>query len=252
MKKITVFLLMALLAFNFNVWCQTDVADIATLRTKTPGTGDIYRLVGEAVLTYQQSYRNQKYVQDATAAIQIDDNAGTITTTYNIGDGISQITGKLSEYRGMLQFQPTANPGAATSTGNVVVPVVLTVAEFVANYENYEAQLIKINSLTFVDAGSTFENGQQYVVTGPSSNQMTFRTTFYNRDYIGTVIPSHAVDIVGIANQRDNVKSDVHFISARNQADITNSPVVPLGSSAIIVTVLLISMVLVVRRGGLV
>jgi len=151
MKKITVFLLAALMAINLNMWSQTTtVADIATLRTKALGTSIVYKLVGEAVLTYQQTYRNQKYVQDATAAIQIDDNNGVITTVYNVGDGISQIEGILTEYRGMLQFQPTADPGAATSTGNVVVPVVITVPEFVANFENYEAQLIRINNLTLL------------------------------------------------------------------------------------------------------
>ncbi|MBN2893679.1 MAG: lamin tail domain-containing protein, partial [Bacteroidales bacterium] len=59
-----------------------DVATIAELRLgATDGTE--YRLTGEAFITYQRASRNQKYIQDATGGILIDDNAGTITTTYN-------------------------------------------------------------------------------------------------------------------------------------------------------------------------
>ncbi|HPR27419.1 chitobiase/beta-hexosaminidase C-terminal domain-containing protein, partial [Lentimicrobium sp.] len=78
-----------------------EVADIATLRTGlTDGT--IYRLTGEAVLTYQSTERNVKYIQDATGAILIDDPAGIITTTYNLYDGITGITGTLGTFNGML------------------------------------------------------------------------------------------------------------------------------------------------------
>jgi hypothetical protein len=100
----------------------TDVATIADLRAgSTDGTE--YRLTGEAILTYQQSFRGQKFIQDATAGILIDDDGGVITTEYAINDGITNLTGTLSEFGGMLQFVPVEDPGAATSSDNEVTPV---------------------------------------------------------------------------------------------------------------------------------
>ena len=68
-----------------------EVATIAALRASTVGT-TVYKLTGEAFLTFQQTYRNQKFIQDATGGILVDDNTAKITTTYNLGDGITGIT----------------------------------------------------------------------------------------------------------------------------------------------------------------
>ena len=64
----------------------TDVADIATLRGSAQGLS--YTLTGEAILTYQQNFRNQKFIEDATGAILIDDDNDVITSTYAIGDAV--------------------------------------------------------------------------------------------------------------------------------------------------------------------
>ncbi|MBK6965943.1 MAG: chitobiase/beta-hexosaminidase C-terminal domain-containing protein [Bacteroidales bacterium] len=102
--------------FTFPV--VNDVANIAALRAGlTDGTA--YRLTGEAVLTFKSITRNAKYIQDATGAITIDDNTGKITTTYNLYDGITGITGTLSLNNLMLQFVPVIDPGAASSTGTL-------------------------------------------------------------------------------------------------------------------------------------
>jgi len=191
------------------------VADIATLRTKPTGA-TLYILTGEAILTYQQNYRSQKFIQDATAGILIDDNSGNITTTYDIGDGITGIIGSLGAYQGMLQFKPVLDPGAATSTGNTITPVVLTVTEFVDNFETYEGMLVRVNGLTF-DTGeekADFANGTVYNTSDAASNILEFRTTFYNVDYIGEPIPTDVQDITGIANQRTG-----NYLTARFAAD---------------------------------
>ncbi|MDZ4183223.1 MAG: hypothetical protein U1B83_10135, partial [Candidatus Cloacimonadaceae bacterium] len=85
------------------------VANIAALRASATGS-TVYTLTGEAVLTFKQTFRNQKFIQDATAAILVDDLNNIITTVYNIGDGITGISGTLTEFGGMKQFTPTANP----------------------------------------------------------------------------------------------------------------------------------------------
>ncbi|MBW6514324.1 MAG: chitobiase/beta-hexosaminidase C-terminal domain-containing protein [Candidatus Syntrophosphaera sp.] len=177
----------------------TDVATIAALRAGTPGV--IYRLTGVGVLTFQQTFRNQKYIQDSTAGILIDDLAGHITTAYNLYNGIINIIGTVSEYGGMKQFTPLADPGAPYSINNTVIPQVITLAELVANFENYESELVKITNITFdtADGIITFANGIMYPM---NTGTMNFRTTFYDVDYIGTIVPVETVNIIGLPNSR--------------------------------------------------
>jgi len=195
----------------------TPVNSIALLRAGT--VGNKYELTNEAVITFQQSYRGQKYIQDATAAILIDDWDGSssiITTAYNQYDGITGLIGTLGEYNGMLQFIPSADPGAATSTGNTVTPQVITLAQFNTDFEDYEAELVTISDITFADAGSAFVNGTVYSVSDASSKATAnFRTNFYNIDYIDATIPENAnVTALCIENS-----SGITF-TARNSADI--------------------------------
>lgn len=191
----------------------TPVASIALLRTGT--VGNKYELTNEAVLTFQETYRGHKYLQDATAAILIDDDAGTITTTYNLYDGITGVTGTLDEHNGMLQFVPTMDPGAATSTNNIITPQVITLAQFNTEFEDFEAELVTINDATFTDAGSTFATGNLYEMTDASAKATAnFRTNFYDADYIGGTIPNK-VNVTGLCVENFTGQT----FTARNLAD---------------------------------
>lgn len=191
-----------------------ELESISSLRDAGTGNGTTFRLTNEVVLTYQQSFRGQKYVQDATGAILIDDNTGIITSSYNINDGITGLTGTLGEFGGMLQFIPTEDPGSATSSGNVANSTTITVDELTTNFEDYEGQLVTIENVTFTSTGD-FANGQVYQFTD-GINTYNFRTTFYGVDYIGTTIPTQAVNLTGVPNST----SSGIFITARNSADI--------------------------------
>jgi len=170
----------------------TEVANIAALRTASPG---FLKLTGEALLTLKTTTRNAKYIQDATGAVLIDDLSGVISTSYNIGDGITGLVGTTSPYNGMLQFVPLTDPGVASSTGNVVTPVEVALE----NLGNYEAKLVKVNALTISDLASggngTFIIGKSYNLNGASNPNLR---TQYALDYIGTALPTTAQDIVGV------------------------------------------------------
>ena len=118
-----------------------NVATIAQLQPETVVVA--YRLTGSS--SYFQQANNPKYVQDATAAIVIDDPNWIITTTYNLYDGITGIAGTLSVYAGLLQFVPLADPGAATSHNNTIVPVTRTLATITSADQ---AKLLKIYGVT--------------------------------------------------------------------------------------------------------
>lgn len=196
---------------NFTISSYTQVANLAALRAGTEG--EYYEVTGEVVLTYARSSRNQKYIQDASAGILIDDNSGTITTSYNTYDGISGIKGRLGSFGGVLQFVPSSDPGAASSTGNTITPEVVTLADFEANAVNYESELITIQNVTFTDAGATFASGTSYEIMSGGTTS-TFRTNFSEADYIGTTIPSGTVDITALGASFTNSSGTTNQIVA--------------------------------------
>ena len=106
----------------------------------------MYKLTGEAILTFAHSDRNSKFIQDATGGILIDDYDGIITSSYSIGDGITGVTGTIGSYAGLTQLEPIADPGTPTTTGNAVTPLVVTVSDLKASFDSYESELITISS----------------------------------------------------------------------------------------------------------
>lgn len=201
---------------NYDFPTVTDIANIAALRSQTVGGGEYFRITGEAILTFQQSFRGQKYLQDATAGILIDDLSGKITTTYDLMDGITNILGTLSEYGGMLQFVPGEDPGAATSDGNTITPEVVSFSQLNSNFEDYESELVKVQNVEFADAGATFAVETVYVITDATSSTYNFRTTFYDVDYIGGIIPSGPQDLVILPNSSPTGE----FVTSRSVSDI--------------------------------
>lgn len=195
----------------FDVVSTTTVSSIGALRAGT--IGNPYFLSSEALLSFQQSFRNQKFIQDATGGILVDDPSFIITTVYAINDGITGITGILAEYGGMLEFVPSADPGAASSSGNTITPQVITLNDLTLNFENYESELVTINDMTFTGAGGTFATGIAYPVTDASGGY-NFRTTFYSVDYIGGLIPGTA-NVTVIPNST----TGGNYITARSLAD---------------------------------
>ena len=186
---------------TFSVASYEQAATISEIRSGTEGS--YYELTGEAVLTFDTgNSRNQKYIQDAFGAILIDDSAGVISTSYNVGDGISGIKGKLSSFGGVFQFIPQVDPGAASNTGIPFSAETVTIAELKANFENYESEWITINDVTFSDADgtATFDSGEDYEI-GDGTNTLVFRTAFSDADLIGEVIPSSSVNVTGPASE---------------------------------------------------
>ena len=202
---------------NFTVDLPTQVSDLAGLRSAQEG--EAITVTGEILLTYKQSFRNAKVFQDSSAGIYIDDNSGAITTNYDLGDGVTGLTGTLSTYNGLLQFVPISDAGTASSTGNVIIPKTLTLAQLTAGAESYESQLIKVEGVTVTgnDGETTFINGKIYTLS-QGTDTFPMRTTFYSFD--GEDLPLSAFDLVGIINERSGV--GLH-LAPRSYNDVTLS-----------------------------
>lgn len=173
-----------------------DVANIAQLRSGTVGTTP-YRLTSEAIITFQQVTRNQKYIQDATGAIVIDDVTGKITSTYSLYDGITGLVGTLYSYYGLLQFLPLADPGAATSASNVVVPELRTLASLTSADQ---AKLVIVMGVTIDATSGNFTASAQTLDVTQDVTTLGLRT-FPNTDYSETAIPTLPVNIVCLVGQ---------------------------------------------------
>ncbi|MEE4178271.1 MAG: DUF5689 domain-containing protein [Bacteroides sp.] len=195
--------LTALLLFPLAIQAQdpVEMADLATLRSTGATDGTVYVVTGEVILTHQNGNRNQKYFQDATGAILVDDPAGIITTEYNEYDGIQGLTGTLSLYNQLLQFTPTADPGPAVSEDNVVVPLELTLAEVTPAHQ---AMLISVLGVTFgtPSAKNTFSPSTSYNIYDASGTGVV-RTPNANAglDYFGANIPEETIDMVALVGQ---------------------------------------------------
>ena len=185
-----------------------EVDNIAELRDGTIGAP--YKLTGEAILTFKQEYRNQKFIQDGTAAILIDDFNKNITTDYDIGDGITGLTGTLSTYGGMLQIIPAEDPGEPSSTGNTITPEEITLEDITSDDQ---AKLLLIKEVEFENTG-TFSENTNYNISDPTGTGI-FRTIFYDADYIGDAIPSETINLVALMSEFFGV----YRLAARSSED---------------------------------
>jgi len=201
--------------FSIDCTPATNIANIAALRASNEGQP--YILTGEAILTFQQDFRNQKFIEDATAAILIDDPAGIITTAYTIGDGISGITGTLGSFNGQLQFIPEQDPGTASSNGNTITPQIVTITELNANPEDYESELVLLEAIVVDNTiSSTWISGTEFPMQDQGSNVFVFRTSFFDADYIDQDVPTDMLNIAGIITERNNGD---YFFTARDSGD---------------------------------
>lgn len=197
---------------NFKTSSYTKVANIAEL--KAAKKGGFYQLTGEAIVSYARKYRNQKFIQDKTGGILIDDPNNIVKTAYNQFDGIKNIKGKLREYNKLLQFQPTEDVKGPSSTKNKITPELITLAEFVANFTKYESKLIKIKNVTFDEVknadseggfepfkpGDNFKRSFNYPISSNGAKSV-FRTIFPEADYIGKPSPTKPVDLVVLGSR---------------------------------------------------
>lgn len=225
---------------QFTIAASTSVANISALRTGT--LSGYYTLTGTAVVSHARTpagtvtvstTRNQKFIQDSTGGILIDDSAGKITTLFAAGDSMNNVSGQLTDFNGMLQFVPLQNQSVVTS-GNTLTPQNITIAALNANVNTYESKLISFNNITVtgtvvagvvtpLTAGAVFTTSTNYNVFDGTTNGV-LRTGFTEANYIGAVIPTVAFNITALGY--DNVTTAVppvltpQFIP-RNSADFS-------------------------------
>ncbi len=199
---VTLIFISSLISYSQESKEVVEVANIEELYEQEADNSTVYQIMGEVIITHQHGQRNQKFVQDNSAAILIDDSQGIITTQYNLYDGITELKGKLSLYNSLLQLIPTEDPGEASSTGNLVEPLVITFSNLDTTYQS---MLVRINEIEFNTELETLNPSTNYNVVDPTGTGV-IRTPSQSAqlDYFGTVVPSGARDMIAIVSQFNN------------------------------------------------
>ena len=206
----------------FTVADITQVTDITALRADvaTNGDGGYYEITGESLITHTDGFRNRHWMEDTTISgiVIYDLQASPIMSTYAVGDKVSGLKGQVVNSNGTLRFLPTEDSGTVVSSTNPTVPQIVGIAAFNAAPDDYESELIKIVTVTFplADGTAVFATGTNYDFTDGTDTSI-MRTAFYGADYIGELIPSGPMSLVGIAGEYNGTSQ----IYVRNLADIT-------------------------------
>ena len=216
----------------------TVVSDLTELRQMPTGDA-VYFLPNPVILTCKVGAH--KYVQDAGAGIYIYDTAGIVPNSYNVGDGISGFTGKLTAYFETLEFIPVSNPGPATSTGNTIPIPTVTIAQLNSDIGvyMYQSRLVRINQVHFdAPSGNFIPSVSTTYGISDATGSMSFRTAFWDADYMNgsTPIPTGNFNLLGIIAHFQSTAQ----ITARSIADLNAPPVsnedevvVPVGANLI-------------------
>ena len=201
-----------------------EVANLAALYNdyESLNEAQIYKVTGDVVVTHKDSHNNRVFVQDANmengASIQIY-NAPSYNNL-NVGDVISNLTGKLSLYNKLLRITPSTSSLTVSSQSHTLHVDTLTFSEIQNNLLDYQSALVCVENVVFEGATGNFETGKNYTLK-QNEETLTFRTDYYGVNYIGQAIPTtEPQNITGIIIQFNNNAQ----IAARNANDIQVAP----------------------------
>jgi phosphatidylserine/phosphatidylglycerophosphate/cardiolipin synthase-like enzyme len=206
MKKPTILALVFLGIATFTN-AQTTI-----LEARAKAIGTVVTVTG--IVTNGAELGNIRYFQDNTAGIAA---YGDIPIVNNIliGDSVT-ITGTLKSYNQLIELDPTTSVVVKSSGNPVPEPIILTPVQLM---EAYEARLVKINNVTFPDAGGVFTAKKYAFTSNGEPGYLYIKST--QTDIVGQPIPSGVVNLSGILSQFDYSNPTVGYqVLPRTIADI--------------------------------
>lgn len=154
-------------------------------------------------------------VQDGNRGIVI---RFTDTHNYNMGDEIRvNVSGlELSEFNGLLQVNNVPSSRVTrVSDGNEVTPTVLSIADLLADFENYESTLVTFEGVTLSnDNQNTYGGG---LTMNDGTGDIVLFTTFYSA-FANTPYPTNEITLTGIVGQ--GTEEQIEQVSVRNLDDV--------------------------------
>ncbi len=167
------------------------------LEARGMGVGTVVTVKG--IVSHSNEFGPIRYFQDNTAGIAAyAATGGPSLTAVNIGDSVT-ITGKLKNYNQLLEIDPLTSVVVRSSGNPAPNPIILTPVQL---NETYEARLLKLNNVTFVDAGGVFSQ-KKYQFTSANGESGYIYVKNSQTDIIGQPIPAGLVNITGVLSQFD-------------------------------------------------
>ncbi len=148
------------------------------------------------------------YIQDQTGGIAVYDF--NFTEAVEIGDEVT-ITGTITHFNGLTEIE-NVTIDATPSTGNPVVPTVVTISQLlndgVGGNEEYESRLLRLNGITVnTSAWTVSGSGTNYKLSDGGA-EIDVRVD-NDVPFAGEPAPGGSFDIVGVLSQ---YKRDAPFV----------------------------------------
>ncbi|MBQ3750619.1 MAG: fibronectin type III domain-containing protein, partial [Bacteroidales bacterium] len=190
----------------------TALANIAAFKEQT-STTELFKINSDMTVIFQTADKFHTFVQDNSAAIYV---YGTMDKAYNPGDVIpGGMYGNYALYKQMNELKPVAGaPLADGVRGTEVQPVVVTLADLITNYANYEGKLVTVENVT-VGADHTFQNGS---ASGANVSQDTNTIQIYStfKNISKSLTANQVINVTGLVIRFNNTIE----IAPRSNSDI--------------------------------
>ena len=134
---------------------------------------------------------NYTYVKDATAGLLLY-GSNSIANDFSEGDQIANLVGKKYVHNNQIEMTNFSYEHSTAPNTGAVVPTLLTISELKANYNNYDAQLITLENVTFPNG---FTGSNSTIITQGSDS-----LTLYKRFSLDTTITAGStLNLTGFA-----------------------------------------------------
>ena len=197
---------------TYTIPAYTALANIAAFKEQT-STTELFKINSDMTVIFQTADKYHTFVQDNSAAIYV---YGTMDKAYNPGDVIpGGMYGNYALYKQMNELKPVAGaPLADGVRGTEVQPVVVTLADLIANYANYEGKLVTVENVT-VGADHTFQNGS---ASGANVSQDTNTIQIYStfKNISKSLTANQVINVTGLVIRYNNTIE----IAPRSNSDI--------------------------------
>jgi hypothetical protein len=199
-------------------------------------TNTYFAVTGRVTSPFMSSSGSTEiYIQDGSSGIRVLSRTNTFQLETNsaiFAPGVAvYVSGRIDQTNGQRAIRPEfyqGNPFAtftdfyiADTNIVTVTPEVTTIANILANAEDYEGELVRINGLQISGVTSfTYQSSEEYLV----SNGADSINIFVDRDteIDGQLVPTNTFDLIGIVSQFSTaaIPSNGYEIVPRYYSDV--------------------------------
>ena len=204
MKKLLLFI--SFLFLCFNIYGQTTIDSIRVNDTTgvPKNVNKTVTVTGIVTSTTQFGTSGPVSMQDPTAGIAVF--GSSFASKVLLGDSV-RVSGTMTNYYGLAEMTyGSGNSYTILSRGHSVIPKIVTISDIQNQQwngiENLEAVLIRLNNVTINNSGTFGAGGASYTIVDSTGTLVSgLYINKYVTSIIGTAIPNHPVDLIGILSQ---------------------------------------------------